>query len=63
MSSFRDAKSRPEELCSEQGRLWGGGEGGLLRRGDDWSRALKGEQDFPTHETSGANQEVSTRGK
>lgn len=62
MPSFRDAKSRPEELCSEQGRLRGV-EGGLLRRGDDWSQALKGEQDFPTNETGGANQEVSTRAK
>lgn len=36
---------------------------GVLRRGDDWSRDLKGEQDFLTNETTRANQEVSTRAK
>lgn len=39
------------------------GEGGLLRRGDKPAQALKGEQDFPTNETSRANQEVTARAK
>lgn len=39
------------------------GRGALLRRGEDWSRAVKGEQDFPTNETSRANQEVTARAK
>lgn len=38
-------------------------EGGLLRRGDNPAQALKGEQDFPTNDTSRANQEVTARAK